>query len=133
MASRGNTYRMHVAEGVGTTHSLGLQLKVHKSLFAAMGPVTVVSPRIMCLNLKMHAPHFGTEDDNIHDQFYRELGETVRQVLPSWVDANLGDSGSPGVGSLGTRLRALSLTMFRFPPGEHHEVRNIALSTQQFR
>ena len=27
-----------------------------------------------------HAPHFGIEDDNIHDQFYRELTETVRQA-----------------------------------------------------
>ena len=56
MASRtvfcGNTYRMHVLEGVGTTHSLGLQVWVQKSLTAALGPVTVVSPRVMCLNLK---------------------------------------------------------------------------------
>ena len=87
--SSGNTHRMHVIEGVGTTHSLGLQLWVHNCLFAAIGPVTVVSPQIMCLNLKMHekrdtirievinahAPHFGIEDDNIHDQLYRELGE----------------------------------------------------------
>ena len=43
----GNTYRMHVAEGARTTHSLGLQMWVHKSLIAAIGPVTVVSPRIM--------------------------------------------------------------------------------------
>ena len=49
----GNTYRMDVLEGVGTTHSLGLQMWVHKSLTAAHGPVTVVLPRIMCLNLKM--------------------------------------------------------------------------------
>ena len=91
----------------------------------------------MCLNLKMHdkrdtirikvinahAPHFGIEDDNIHDQFYRELGETVRQVPPGWVvillsdmSANLGDSESPGVGSFsedhendnGTRHRAFA-------------------------
>ena len=33
----GNTYRMHVLEGVGITHSLGLQMRVHKSLTAALG------------------------------------------------------------------------------------------------
>ena len=133
----GNTFRMLVVEGVGTTHSLGLQLWVHKCSFAAIGPVTVVSPRIMCLNLKMHdkrdtirikvinahAPRFGIEDDNIHDQFYHELGETVCQVPPGWVvillgdmNANLGDSESLGVGSFsedhendnGTRLRAFA-------------------------
>ena len=49
----GNTCRMHVLEGVGNTHSLGLQMWVHKSLTAALEPVTVVSPRVMCLNLKM--------------------------------------------------------------------------------
>ena len=39
--------------------------------------------RIKVINA--HAPHFGIEDDNIHDQFYRELGETVRQAPPGWV------------------------------------------------
>ena len=112
----GNTYRMHVLEGVGTTHSLGLQMWDHKSLAVALGPVTVVSPRIMCLNLKMrdkcdttgikvinaHAPHFGIEDDQSHDQFSRELGVTVRQIPVGWMvillgdmNANVGDSESP--------------------------------------
>ena len=115
----GNTYRMHVHEGVGTTHSLGPHMLVDKCLTAALGPVTVVSPRIMCFSLKMrdkcdtirikvikgHAPHFGIEDDQIHDQFYREPCETVRQTPAGWVvillgdmNANLGDSESLGVG-----------------------------------
>ena len=133
----GNTHRMHVVERVGTTYSLGLQIWIHKTLIAAIGPVTVDSPRIMCLNLKMrdkrdtirikvinaHAPHFGIEDDKIHEQFYRELSETVRQAPAGWavillgdMNANLSDSESPGVGPLsedrendnGMRLRALA-------------------------
>ena len=99
---------MRVLEGVGTTHSLGLQMRVHKSLTVALGPVTVASPRIMCLNLKMrhkvdtirttvigaHAPHFGIEGDQIHDQFCRELGQTPVGwvvILFGDMNANLGD------------------------------------------
>ena len=78
---------------------------VHRSLIAAIGPVTVLSPRIMCLNPKMrdkrdtirikvinaHAHHFGIEDDQIYDQFYQELSETVRQAPAGWVVILLGD------------------------------------------
>ena len=66
---------------------------------------------------------FGIEDDQIHDQFYRELCVTVRQtpaggvvILLGDMNANHGDSECPGVGPVsedrennnGTRLRAFA-------------------------
>ena len=71
----------------------------------------------------MGDPLIRRQDDQIHDQFYREHGETVRQtfvgsvvILLGDVNANLGDSESPGVGPFsddlennnGTRLRAFA-------------------------
>ena len=73
--------------------------------------------------INTHAPHFGIEDDQIHDQFYRELSETFGQTPAGWVvillrdmHANLADSESPGVGPFsedrehnnGTRLKAFA-------------------------
>ena len=161
----GSTYRMHVVEGVGTTHSLGLQMWVHKSLTAALGPVTVVSPR-MCLNLKMR-----DKGETIRIKFMNATPLTsalrttkfmisftvnlVRQTLVGWVvillgdmNANLGDSESPGVGPFsedrennkGTRLRAFAaeynmasmnthMDGCHYPLGAHHAVKSTALTT----
>ena len=142
---------MHVTEGVGTTHSLGLvclNLKMHDKRDTI---------RIKVINA--HAPHFSIEDDKIHDQFYHELGETVRQVLPGWVvillgdmKANLGVSESLCVGSFsedhendnGTRLRAFAaecnmafmntffddvpLSIWRASRGQEHRIEHTAIS-----
>ena len=74
--------------------------------------------RIKVINA--HAPHFGIEDDKIHDQFYRGI---VRQAPAGWavillgdMNASLSDSESPGVGLFsedrenenGMRLRAFA-------------------------
>ena len=94
---------------------------IHKSLTTALGPVTDVSPRGMCLDVKMrdkcdtirikiinaHSPPLGIENDQIHDQF------TVNLLR---LFANIGDSESPGVGPFsedrennnGTKLRAFA-------------------------
>ena len=94
---------------------------VHKSLTAALGPITAVSPRVMCLDVNMrdkcdtnrikvinaHSPHLGVEHNQIHDQF------TVNLLR---LFANLGDSESPNVGPFsedresnnGTKLRAFA-------------------------
>ena len=113
--------------------------------------------RIKVINA--HSLHFGIEDDQIHDQFYRELGETARQTPVGWVvillgdmNANLGDSESPGVGPFfedrennnGTRLRAFAaeynmafmntykdgvpLSTWRSSRGQEHRIDGIAIS-----
>ena len=89
--------------------------------------------------LKSYAPLFGIEDDHINDQFYRELGVTVRQTLVGWVvillgdtNANLGDSESLVVGLFSEdRENTHTWMVCCYLLEEHHAVNSTALTTLQ--